>query len=301
MFRNPLFRERALIRRAQPEPLDDLLRVTAPHEWVLLAGIAAALAAAVAWSAFAGVERTVTHGGTLVRPGVRHTLAAAASGVVTEVAAEVGDRVEAGQAIARLRLPELDWRLRLAQARVAALEAGAGARADGTADDPPAGAWREAALASARAELVELAALGAAGAEVVSPHGGEVSASSLVAGRAVTAGEAVAEIRAGARRVPEAIAFVPPGEAHIEVGMAARVTVPHRTGSRVYPAAVTAVSAAQPLPRPETVSGAGRMVRLALAGGEDLQVPDGAPCRVEIILGRTTPLGLLVAAGRGSG
>lgn len=299
MFRNPLFRERALIRRAQPEPLDDLLRVTAPHEWVLLAGIAAALAAAVAWSAFADVERTVTHGGTLVRPGVRHTLAAAASGIVTEVAAEVGDRIEAGQTIARLRLPELDWRQRLVQARVAGLEAGAGA--EETADDPTAGTWRAVALASARAELIELAALGAAGAEVVSPYGGEVSASSLVAGRAVTAGEAVAEVRADARRVPEAIVFIPPGEGSIEVGMEARVTVPAGTGSRVYPAAVTAVSAAQPLPRPETVSGAGRMVRLALDGGEDLQAPDGAPCRIEIILKRTTPLGLLVASVRDAG
>ena len=315
MFRNPLFRERALIRRAQPEPLDDLLRVTAPHEWLLLAGMAVALTAAVAWSAFAGVERTVTHGGMLVRPGVRHTLTAAASGIVTEVTAEVGDRIEAGQTIARLRLPELDWRQRLAQAQVAALEHGAAARADGaagdpTAGDPTAGAWRVVALASARAELIELAALRAAGAEVVSPHGGEVSASRLVAGRAVTAGEAVAEIRAGARHVPEAIVFVPRAERRIEVGMHARVAVPTGTGSRVYPAAVTAVSAAEPLPAwpggaegapPETESGAGRMVRLALEGGEDLQVPDGAPCRIEIILARTSPLGLLIAAGRRAG
>ena len=314
MFTNPLFRERALIRRAQPEPLDDLLRVTAPHEWVLLAGIAVALAAAVAWSAFAGVERTVAHGGTLVRPGVRHTLAAAASGIVTEVAAEVGDRVEAGQTIARLRLPELDWRQRLAQARVAALEsgaaAGAGTRAEETADDPTAAAWRAVALASARAELIEVAALGAAGAEVVSPHGGEVSASSLVVGRAVEAGEAVAEIRAGERHVPEAIAFIPQGERRIEVGMAARVAVPSADGSRVYPARVIAIAAAEPLPAraagaegaaARTVSGAGRVVRLALEGGEGPQAPDGAPCRIEIILARTSPLGLLIAAGRRAG
>ena len=173
------------------------------------------------------------------------------------------------------------------QAQVAALEDGAGARAEGTA-----GAWREWRFASARAELIELAA---AGAEVVSPYGGEVSASSLVAGRAVEAGEAVAEIRAGARHVQEAIVVVPPGERRIEVGMEARVAVPRGTGSRVYPAAAIAVSAAEPSPA------AGRMVRLALEGGEDLQAPDGAPCRIEIILGRITPLGLLVAAGRGAG
>ena len=284
------------MRRAQPEPLDDLLRVTAPREWLLLAAIAVALLAALAWSVFAGVERTVTHGGTLVRPGERHALVAAASGIVTEVAAEVGDRIEAGEAIARLRLPELDWRQRLVQAQVAALEEGAGARAEDTA-----GTWRALALAAARAELIELAALGAAGAEVVSPYGGEVSASGLVTGQAVTAGETVAEIRAGARHVPEAIAFVPLEEGRIEVGMAARVTAPSRTGSRVYAAAVIAIGPAAPLPGPATVSRAGRRVRLALEGGEDLQVPDGAPCRIEIILGRTTPLGLLIAAGRRTG
>ncbi len=205
---------------------------------------------------------------------------------MTEVAAEVGDRIEAGQTIARLRLPELDWRQRLVQAQVAALEDGAGARAEGTA-----GAWREWRFASARAELIELAA---AGAEVVSPYGGEVSASSLVAGRAVEAGEAVAEIRAGARHVQEAIVVVPPGGRRIEVGMEARVAVPRGTGSRGTAAAI-AVSAADPSPA------AGRMVRVALEGGEDLQAPDGAPCRIEIILGRITPLGLLVAAGRGAG
>ena len=273
MFKNPLFRERALIRRAQPEPLDDLLRVTAPREWLLLVGIAVALVAAVVWGAFAGVERTMSHGGTLVRPGERHTLVAAAPGIVSEVVAEVGERIEAGQAIARLRLPELDWRQRLAEARVAALEEGAGGRAPTAAEET----WREVALAEARAEQIELAALRAAGAEVVSPHGGEVSASSLVTGRAVSAGEAVAEVRAGARRAPEAIVYVPPGEGRIEVGMAARVAVSTRTGSRVYPAAVVAISAhAEPNPAAAGTEGApsgaaasriGRVVRLAPGGG----------------------------------
>ena len=88
--------------------------------------------------------------------------------------------------------------------------------------------------------------------------------------------------------------------------MAARVAVPSRTGAQVvYPAAVIAVAAGGPVayvgsPR-RRAPGPGECVRLALEGGEDLQAPDGAPCRIEIILGRTTPLGLLVAAGRGTG
>ena len=36
--RRRLFREAAFARRGQTEPLDGLLRVTAPHEWVILVG-----------------------------------------------------------------------------------------------------------------------------------------------------------------------------------------------------------------------------------------------------------------------
>ena len=202
MLRNTLFRERALIRNAQPEPLDDLLRVTAPHEWLLLACLAAALLAAVAWGGFARVEQTVSGGGALVRPGDRYTVVSAASGVVTEVTAGVGDRVEAGQAVARLELPELRWRLRVSRARVALLEQ----RARGL--EGPAGSWLDAELAAARAEAIELAALDAAGAVIVSPRAGEITAHRLFEGQAVGAGEPVAEVRTGVRRALEAILFV---------------------------------------------------------------------------------------------
>ncbi len=39
MFINRLFREQALAKRQRQEPLDDRLQVTAPHEWLLVAGL----------------------------------------------------------------------------------------------------------------------------------------------------------------------------------------------------------------------------------------------------------------------
>ena len=63
------FRERAIIRNAEPEPLDDRADVTAPREWVVLAGLGLALAVLVVWGVFGSVERTLRSDGVLVRSG----------------------------------------------------------------------------------------------------------------------------------------------------------------------------------------------------------------------------------------
>ncbi len=46
-----VYRQEALIRSAQPEALDDLLRVTAPHERVFVAALLVPLLMLVAWAA----------------------------------------------------------------------------------------------------------------------------------------------------------------------------------------------------------------------------------------------------------
>lgn len=304
MLGSPLFRERALIRSAQPEPLDDLLRVTAPHEWLLLACLAAALLAAALWGGLTRVEQTVSGAGALVQPGERYAIVSAASGVVTEVTAELGDRVEAGEAIARLELPELRWRLRISRARVALLDERA------RSPEAPPGGWLDAELAAARAEVLELAALDAAGAVIVSPRAGEIITNGLVAGQAIGVGEPVAEVRTGLRRAPEAVLFVAPEQSRrIDAGMKARVTVADRSGARVFASEVAEVSA-RPVDLPSWLSRIGlvssevpgsprHLVRLTVRGAGDARMPDGVPCRVEIVVARHSPLGLLVSsAGR---
>ena len=301
MFKKSLFRERALMRNAQPEPLDDLLRVTAPHEWMLLAGLACLLLVAVAWGVFGSVERTLSSDGALVRPGERYTLVSVVSGTVSEVTADVGEMVEAGQPIARLKLPELGWRLQVVRARVALLEEQA--ERPGSASE----GWLSAELASARAELIKLASLEAAGEVIASSQAGELTASALVKGQAVTAGAAVAEIRTGDSHQPEAVMFFSPEHGQrIETGMAARIAISNHLGPRIFPAEVTDISPWPADPPPwlsrfglastAAAHTAGRLVRLTLAGSEDLQAPDGAPCRIEIILTQHSPLGLLVSA-----
>lgn len=57
MSQRRLFRDEAFARRGRTEPIDGLLRITAPHEWVFLALLAVALIAVLAWALFGTIER----------------------------------------------------------------------------------------------------------------------------------------------------------------------------------------------------------------------------------------------------
>ena len=74
------FRESAIIRNAEPEPLDDRADVTAPREWMVLAGLGLALAVLVVWGVFGSVERTVRSDGVLVLSGAAEAGTAAPEG-----------------------------------------------------------------------------------------------------------------------------------------------------------------------------------------------------------------------------
>lgn len=67
------FRESAIIRNAQPEPLDDRGQLTAPREWAVLACLGLALAGLVLWGLFGSVERTLRLDGVLAISGERGT------------------------------------------------------------------------------------------------------------------------------------------------------------------------------------------------------------------------------------
>ena len=159
-FNRKLFRGEAVANRWQSEPLDGLLRVTAPHEWLVVGSFALALLGVLAWGVFGRVERSVLADCVATRAGERHAVLADAAGTVTEVLVAGGDQVAAGGPIARMQRPALNWRVRVARAQVALL---AGA----------SGEQERAALAAAQAELLELESIAAAGALLVSPWAGE--------------------------------------------------------------------------------------------------------------------------------
>ena len=290
MLPKSIFRERALLRSAQPEPIDDLLRVTAPHEWLLLAALATLLLGAIGWSVFGSVERTLSGNCALVVPGVRHTVVAPSSGIVREVMASVGDEVTAGEPLARLFVPEAAFERSLARARLDVLEH-LERRSGKFPDD-----WIETELAAARRNWLEISALEEARAVIASPDSGELVVRRFEKGQTVEAGAPVGEIRTVEDGPPDVFMYLPPRQAaRIETGFAAHVHVvpsgdfgAHRVAARVV-----ALSPWPLVPSPwldrlgfASPGADGRLVRVALDQFPSFRARDGAPCRFEVVLGR---------------
>ena len=297
-FYNKVFREEAVARRSRPEPLDDRLQVTAPHEWMVLAGLALSLLAFLAWGVFGSVDRRLAAQAVLVQPGERHAVVSPVSGNVIEVLADIGDPLEAGQAIARVRLPEAERQARITRGLVDAVEAGMG-RAEGAPT-----ALQETLLAAARNALGEVEIL--AGETIAAPHGGKLVAHRLAPGQPVRTGETIAQLRGGSEGAWQALAFVSPRDAgKLAAGMAAEVQValPGQPDSSTLHARVLEVSP-RPAAAPEwltdfglSTSAPSHLLRLALDDPPRLPLADGAGGVVRIVLGRQSPAALLLAGG----
>ena len=293
---NQIYRERALKERARQEPLDDRLQITAPHEWLIVAGLGVMLLALMAYGLWGTVERTKTYEAVLVLPGERHDLVAPASGTVTEVLVEAADNVGPGQAIAYVRTSTAQRRESVIVGIIDALE---------ESGQSLEGSQRE-LLRALRA--AGSAAESASRAEVVSPHGGSVAALDLVPGQTVTAGESVGLVLTSADGQPEAVAFISPDDAErISAGTAARVGVGRLGGGtgQGLPGEVTEVSVRPVIP-PKWMSSQGLVVpqqshqlRAALLGDRaDLPLIDGSRVSLHIVLGYESMISLL---SRGSG
>lgn len=117
-----IFRKVALERLSSPEQLDQLMEVTSPKSWLALAALGALLATALTWGIFGAIPTEAAGEGILIRQGGVANVVAAESGQVEEILVQVGDVIEKGQVVARLRQEELlrqiqDSRDKLADAR----------------------------------------------------------------------------------------------------------------------------------------------------------------------------------------
>lgn len=284
-----LFRKEAYDRRGQGESIDYLSRVTAPHEWAVLAGLGLALLGVIAWGLFGSVERSLKADCVLARPGERYTVIAEVTGNVVEVLVSVGDPIKAGQPIARItNTPALRHQIALAQARVTALEAKPG-------QDPYA-------LNVAREELMRLEATQASGVFIRSPYPGEIAKLALVPGEAVAAGSEAAVVLDSPRQGLEAFALLPlESVRHVDVGMEAQVLTSalHQGGSHALGAEVSYISdrpvtppgwlVAHHLPAP----GPGYMVKAALLETPPPTMFNDTPCSFRVVLRKDPPVRLL--------
>ena len=286
--RRSLFRAQAYARRGQTEPLDGLLRVTAPREWVVLTGLALALLGFIIWGVFGNVERSVSAECLMVHPGERYAVLSEVSGYVAGVLVNAGDVVEAAEPIARIRTTELERQVRVARARVELLEAQGQV---GRPDD---------ALALAQAELLDLEAMQASGEYIVSPQAGTVTWHNLTVGQVVTVGTEVAGLHEGVDSDLEAVAFIPAESAQrIAPGMEAGVLAGGLSHGRALEAAVIDVPSPATTP-PGWLAALGfdspvhsHIVWVTLREAPEALPSDGAPCRLRIILSRERPVGLL--------
>jgi HlyD family secretion protein len=113
---NHIFRKVALDRLSSPEQLDQLLPVADRRGWLALVAFGLVIATAILWGIFGSIPETVAGTGILVTSGGVVEVVPAAGGKVSEVAVQVGDRVDKGQVLVRIAQPELSTRLQQAKA-----------------------------------------------------------------------------------------------------------------------------------------------------------------------------------------
>ena len=148
-------------------------------------------------------------------------------------------------------------------------------------------------------------------ATIESPARGVLAALLVTPGESIPAGAPVADVVVGAAGRLDAVAFVSPRDSwRLATGMAARVTVESATGVHRLQAKLTAVAprAANPPAwltrmRPqEPLLGRGHLLRITISyppgsgsgAASWTGLDDGTPCRIEIVLERTSPIRLLI-------
>ena len=283
MFGNPFLQESG--NRNKYQQLDHLLRVTAPHERMILAGIGLVMLALAAWALFGSIVRTVTVDGVLFEPGVRHELVSSEPGYLEAFLVVPGDHVEVGDPIARQSVPELDGEAAVLRDRVDMLKSEL-RQADGEGSGLPS------LLAAAQVALLQMEARRSARELIVSPVAGKVTALRSAPGEYLPAGGAVAQLRETEDQPLQAVLQVAPRMAkRIQPGMRASVEIMMPDDAqRRFDGEVSSVTPG-PLPnwlatlRP-AVPDATHRVDVVLHHASDLSLPDVTPCRVRIVLGQ---------------
>lgn len=118
-----IFRKVALERLSSPEQLDQLVQVTDPRGWLALTGLGALLLAAIGWGVWGSIPTEAQGEGILLRQGGVSALVSAANGQVEEILVSVGDLIEKGQPVAKIRQDALIRQIQDDKSKMVALRA----------------------------------------------------------------------------------------------------------------------------------------------------------------------------------
>ena len=116
-----IFRKVALERLSSPEQLDQLLQVTDPKGWLALGALGTVLLSALAWGVWGAIPTESNGEGILLRRGGVSDLVAPGAGQIEDVLASVGDVIEKGQPVARVRQDEMQRQITDREAKLADL------------------------------------------------------------------------------------------------------------------------------------------------------------------------------------
>jgi len=117
-----IFREAALEKMSSHERLDALMQVTTTKGWIALLASIVVIVAALLWGFWGSAPDNVHGGGILLREGGVFNIEASGSGVIGEIAVDVGDPIGVGDVIATISLPVLEQTIRQQKQRIAGLE-----------------------------------------------------------------------------------------------------------------------------------------------------------------------------------
>lgn len=119
MKNKKIFRQAAVNRLSSPEELDNLLQVTSPKGWMALAGIGVLILTAVLWAVMGRIPTKLTgRQCILVKNGGVNIVTTSASGRLSDLAVEAGDKVTRGQIIGRLEQYDLLQKIKVSEARL---------------------------------------------------------------------------------------------------------------------------------------------------------------------------------------
>lgn len=121
MANSKVFRKVSLERLSSPEQLDQLMRITNPRGWAALGGFWLLIIVALGWGILGSVPTNAYGEGILIRRGGVSDVVTAGSGQVEEILVEVGDTIEQGQIVARIRQQGIERQVQDNEARLTAL------------------------------------------------------------------------------------------------------------------------------------------------------------------------------------
>ena len=102
------FLENTTADKNKCQQFDHLLRITAPHERLILVAIGLVSMALVAWVLFSSITRVIITEGFILKPGARHEITVARGGHLMEYLVAPGELVKAGDPIARQSVGEVN-------------------------------------------------------------------------------------------------------------------------------------------------------------------------------------------------